>query len=70
MNQTSSSNFSIETGVSSQSVYSNQPGYYSCVINQVLECLFFVVDRNQLGMLYEQIENFCLFIQEKQLETH
>ena len=65
MNQTSSSNFSVETGVSSQSVNSNQPGYYSCIINQVLECLFFVVDRNQLGMLYEQIENIFVYLYKK-----
>ena len=52
----------METGISSLMVYSNQTGYYSCIINQLLECLFFVVERNQLGMLWKHICDFIVLL--------
>ena len=45
---TSSSTFSAGTGVSTLNVSSNQPGYYSCVINTDIVYSFFVADRDLL----------------------
>ena len=46
---TSSSTFSVGTGISTLNVYSNEPGYYSCVINTDIVYSFFVADRNLLS---------------------
>ena len=46
---TSSSTFSAGTGISTLNVYSNQPGYYSCVINTHIVYSFFVADRGLLS---------------------
>ena len=49
---TSSSTFSVGTGISTLNVYSNEPGYYSCVINTDIVYSFFVADRDLLSKLY------------------
>ena len=46
---TSSSTFSAGTGISTLNVYSNQHGYYSCVINADIVYSFFVADRDSLS---------------------
>ena len=48
---TSSSTFSTGTGISTLNVYSNEPGYYSCVINTDIVYSFFVADRDLLSKL-------------------
>ena len=48
-NVTSSSTFSVRTGISTLNVYSNQPSYYSCVINTDIVYSFFVADRDLLS---------------------
>ena len=46
---TQSSTFSIRTGMSTLNVSSNQPGYYTCVINADIVYSFYVADRNTLS---------------------
>ena len=52
---TSSSIFSVGTGTSTLNVYSNEPGYYSCVINTDIVYSFFVADRDLLSKLYHNL---------------
>ena len=43
------STFSTRTGVSALNISSQQPGYYSCVINAALILSFYIADRDTLG---------------------
>ena len=47
---TSLTTFSEETGFSTLVVTSNEPGYYSCIINTQSVYTFSVVDENSIGM--------------------
>ena len=46
---TESSTFSIRTGVSALNISSQQPGFYSCVINTDMVLSFYITDRDTLG---------------------
>ena len=52
---TSLATFSEETGISTLVVTSNEPGYYSCIINTQSVYTFSVFGENTLGMSIIQI---------------
>ena len=47
--KTSLATFSEETGFSTLVVYSNEPGYYSCIINSLSVYTISVFDENSIG---------------------